>query len=71
MNRQTKDELKAHINKISDEYLQKIGDPEKLEKLLVLRSFCLKDIEQDGALSGRAMKELKSARLKVGQRRLN
>jgi hypothetical protein len=56
-----KDELKASINKTSDEYLQKTNDPEKVEKLRVLRSFCLKDIEQDGALSAKVMEELKSA----------
>lgn len=68
MDRQTKDELKAHINKTSDEYLQKTSDPEKIEKLRVLRSFCLKDIEQDGALSARAMKELKSALVDIKER---
>ena len=61
MDRQTKDELKAYINKTSDEYLQKTNDSEKVEKLRVLRSFCLKDIEQDGALSAKVMEELKSA----------
>jgi hypothetical protein len=60
MDRQTKDELKEHINKSSYEAVQKITDPEKLEKIRVLRSFCLKDIEQDGVLSARAMKELKA-----------
>ena len=58
MDRQTKDELKEHINKSSYEAIQKTTDSEKLEKIRVLRSFCLKDIEQDGALSARAMKEL-------------
>ena len=53
MDKETKDELKEHIIKVSDRTLQKLTDPKKMEKLRVVRNFCLKDIEQDGALSAK------------------
>jgi len=51
MTPEQKEKVSNHIEKKTEEILAACTDPEKIERVQMLRRFCLRDLKMDGKLS--------------------